>query len=176
MRGFRVLVGVVAGDAVKDTQCGFKLFTRAAARVLFGNQRLQRWCFDVELVHLATSRLGSSSSSSSSGSDSEGAGEAAPGRRAGRGRGQLARDPREQGPGFFDPAHGLRDGRHLGRVWDGRLGGEGRGRAGGGGEGGFGVSGAGGEEKGGLKMRERLLLALFFHFLFPLPLFCLFSL
>ena len=93
MRGFRVLVGVVAGDAVKDTQCGFKLFTRAAARVLFGNQRLQRWCFDVELVHLATSRLGSSSSSGSSGSgssggssgsgssgsDSEGASEAAPG-------------------------------------------------------------------------------------------------
>ena len=57
MRGFRLLVAAVAGDSVKDTQCGFKLFTRGAARVLFGNQRLQRWCFDVELVHLATSRL-----------------------------------------------------------------------------------------------------------------------
>lgn len=57
MRGFRLLVAAVAGDSVKDTQCGFKLFTRSAARVLFGNQRLQRWCFDVELVHLATSGL-----------------------------------------------------------------------------------------------------------------------
>ena len=77
MRGFRLLVAAVAGDSVKDTQCGFKLFTRGAARVLFGNQRLQRWCFDVELVHLATSRLmekeggGSSSSSSSSGDGKE---------------------------------------------------------------------------------------------------------
>ena len=77
MRGFRLLVAAVAGDSVKVTQCGFKLFTRGAARVLFGNQRLQRWCFDVELVHLATSRLmekeggGSSSSSSSSGDGKE---------------------------------------------------------------------------------------------------------
>jgi len=63
MRGFRLLVSAVAGDSVKDTQCGFKLFTRSAARVLFGNQRLQRWCFDVELVHLATSRLESENES-----------------------------------------------------------------------------------------------------------------
>jgi hypothetical protein len=30
-----------------------QLFTRSAARVLFSNQRLQRWCFDVELLYLA---------------------------------------------------------------------------------------------------------------------------
>lgn len=73
MRGFRLLVAAVAGDSVKDTQCGFKLFTRGGARALFGNQRLQRWCFDVELVHLATSRLPKEEGSSSSGT-SEGDG------------------------------------------------------------------------------------------------------
>lgn len=42
---------------IRDTQCGFKLATRRAAASLFSNQRLQRWCFDVELALLA-SRLG----------------------------------------------------------------------------------------------------------------------
>lgn len=43
--------------AIRDTQCGFKLATRRAAARLFLNQRLQRWCFDVELALLAR-RLG----------------------------------------------------------------------------------------------------------------------
>lgn len=30
-----------------------QLFTRSAARALYSNQRLQRWCFDVELIFLA---------------------------------------------------------------------------------------------------------------------------
>jgi dolichyl-phosphate beta-glucosyltransferase len=30
-----------------------QLFTRRAAALLAANQRLQRWCFDVELVWLA---------------------------------------------------------------------------------------------------------------------------
>lgn len=30
-----------------------QMFSRAAARLLFPNQRLQRWCFDVELIYLA---------------------------------------------------------------------------------------------------------------------------
>jgi len=34
-----------------------QLFTRRAAATLYGNQRLQRWCFDVELILLAH-RLG----------------------------------------------------------------------------------------------------------------------
>ncbi|KAK9902701.1 hypothetical protein WJX75_003242 [Coccomyxa subellipsoidea] len=57
MHGFHFVVLLVAGGAVKDTQCGFKLFTRRAARALYSNQRLQRWCFDVELIFLAQ-RLG----------------------------------------------------------------------------------------------------------------------
>lgn len=30
-----------------------QLFTRKAAQLLYSNQRLQRWCFDVELLFLA---------------------------------------------------------------------------------------------------------------------------
>lgn len=53
MHGFHALVVLVIGNAVRDTQCGFKLFTREAARLVFYNQRLRRWCFDVELIRLA---------------------------------------------------------------------------------------------------------------------------
>ena len=37
---------------VKDTQCGFKGFNRAAARDLFARQRITSIVFDVELVYL----------------------------------------------------------------------------------------------------------------------------
>eukprot|EP00878_Enallax_costatus_P019349 GHUV01020412.1.p1 GENE.GHUV01020412.1~~GHUV01020412.1.p1 ORF type:complete len:306 (+),score=94.75 GHUV01020412.1:1639-2556(+) len=57
MHGFHFLVTFVAGHAVADTQCGFKMFTRRAAAVVYSNQRLQRWCFDVELIFIAQ-RLG----------------------------------------------------------------------------------------------------------------------
>ncbi|MEW5299785.1 MAG: hypothetical protein WDW38_010878 [Sanguina aurantia] len=53
MHGFHLLVTMVAGSQLRDTQCGFKLFTRRAAASLFSNQRIQRWVFDVELVFLA---------------------------------------------------------------------------------------------------------------------------
>ncbi|KAA8539454.1 hypothetical protein F0562_026146 [Nyssa sinensis] len=52
MKGFHVVVLLTAGPGIRDTQCGFKMFTRAAARRLFTNIRLKRWCFDVELVYL----------------------------------------------------------------------------------------------------------------------------
>ncbi|GLT73657.1 hypothetical protein SLA2020_454990 [Shorea laevis] len=52
MKGFHLVVLLTAGPGVRDTQCGFKMFTRAAARKLFTNIRLKRWCFDVELVFL----------------------------------------------------------------------------------------------------------------------------
>lgn len=52
MKGFHVVVLLAAGPGIRDTQCGFKMFTRAAARKLFTNIRLKRWCFDVELVYL----------------------------------------------------------------------------------------------------------------------------
>uniref|UniRef100_A0A7C9APB9 Dolichyl-phosphate beta-glucosyltransferase n=2 Tax=Opuntia streptacantha TaxID=393608 RepID=A0A7C9APB9_OPUST len=52
MKGFHLVVLLAAGPGIRDTQCGFKMFTRAAARKLFTNVRLKRWCFDVELVYL----------------------------------------------------------------------------------------------------------------------------
>lgn len=52
MKGFHLVVLLAAGPGIRDTQCGFKMFTRAAARRLFSNIRLQRWCFDVEIVYL----------------------------------------------------------------------------------------------------------------------------
>eukprot|EP00475_Leptophrys_vorax_P000072 TRINITY_DN10044_c0_g1_i1.p1 TRINITY_DN10044_c0_g1~~TRINITY_DN10044_c0_g1_i1.p1 ORF type:complete len:348 (+),score=7.46 TRINITY_DN10044_c0_g1_i1:218-1261(+) len=53
MYGFYFAVMLATGGTgVRDTQCGFKMFTRAAARKLFRNQRLNRWTFDVELLYL----------------------------------------------------------------------------------------------------------------------------
>jgi len=54
MVGFHVLVSMLAGvSGIRDTQCGFKLFTRETARLLFSNQHVRRWCFDVELLYIA---------------------------------------------------------------------------------------------------------------------------
>merc|ERR1719253_848252 len=53
MYGFHTLLRILIGPGPQDTQCGFKLFRRDAARVLFANQRLPRWSFDVELVILS---------------------------------------------------------------------------------------------------------------------------
>lgn len=46
---FVVYVGGVVGLA--DTQCGFKLYSREAARVAFTGQMLKRWAFDVENLY-----------------------------------------------------------------------------------------------------------------------------
>lgn len=53
MRGFHVFVSLLVTDKIKDTQCGFKIFTRSAAKFLFANLHLEGWAFDIELVHLA---------------------------------------------------------------------------------------------------------------------------
>jgi dolichyl-phosphate beta-glucosyltransferase len=53
MHGFHFAVAIFAGGHIKDTQCGFKLFSRPAARDMFCNQHLMRWSFDVELLVIA---------------------------------------------------------------------------------------------------------------------------
>lgn len=53
MRGFHCLVWLFAVRGIRDTQCGFKLFTRSAAQNLFGLMHVERWAFDVELLFLA---------------------------------------------------------------------------------------------------------------------------
>ncbi|XP_037820971.1 dolichyl-phosphate beta-glucosyltransferase [Lucilia sericata] len=52
MHGFHFLVWLFAVRSVKDTQCGFKLLTRAAANKLFKSLHVERWAFDVELLYL----------------------------------------------------------------------------------------------------------------------------
>jgi len=53
MWGFHFLVSFLCVKGVKDTQCGFKLFTRKSAVQLFPNLHVERWAFDVELVYVA---------------------------------------------------------------------------------------------------------------------------
>lgn len=55
MHGFHFLVWLFAVRGIKDTQCGFKLFTRSAAQQLFQLMHVERWSFDVELLFLAQS-------------------------------------------------------------------------------------------------------------------------
>lgn len=55
MLGFHALVCLLCTQNVKDTQCGFKLFTRRVASTLFKELHLQRWAFDVELIYVAES-------------------------------------------------------------------------------------------------------------------------
>ena len=53
---FHLVASAWVVGPVKDTQCGFKGFTRAAAHDLFARQRVSSIVFDVELIHLARRR------------------------------------------------------------------------------------------------------------------------
>ncbi len=55
-RAFHVLASIWVIGPVKDTQCGFKGFTRVAAQDLFSRQKVTSIVFDVELIHLARRR------------------------------------------------------------------------------------------------------------------------
>lgn len=58
MLGFNFLVQTLSGiHGIKDTQCGFKLFSRRAARCVFPTLHLERWAFDIEVLYIA-SRVG----------------------------------------------------------------------------------------------------------------------
>ena len=53
---FHALASIWVTGPVKDTQCGFKGFTRRAAQDLFARQRITSIVFDVELIYLARRR------------------------------------------------------------------------------------------------------------------------
>lgn len=53
MYGFHALLRAVGVRDVADTQCGFKLFSRAAAKAVFADLRTERWIFDIEVLLLA---------------------------------------------------------------------------------------------------------------------------
>jgi glycosyltransferase involved in cell wall biosynthesis len=52
-RLFNFGLRMVLGLTYRDTQCGFKAFTRTAAQTVFSRQRVERWGFDPELLFLA---------------------------------------------------------------------------------------------------------------------------
>ena len=52
-RIFNLLLRGILGLQFKDTQCGFKAFTRSSAQTIFPLQKIERWGFDPELLYLA---------------------------------------------------------------------------------------------------------------------------
>jgi dolichyl-phosphate beta-glucosyltransferase len=48
-----LFVKTLCSTNLKDTQCGFKIFTRGAAARLFPVMHIERYAFDVELIYLA---------------------------------------------------------------------------------------------------------------------------
>lgn len=53
MYGLHTILRIVGVGHIRDTQCGFKLFSRPAAQQIFPAQHLSTWIFDVELLLLA---------------------------------------------------------------------------------------------------------------------------
>ena len=55
-KAFHLVASMWVVGPVKDTQCGFKGFTRGAAHDLFARQQIRSIVFDVELIFLARKR------------------------------------------------------------------------------------------------------------------------
>jgi len=52
-RVFNLLMRLLTGLSLWDTQCGFKLFRRDAAQQVFRRQRVERFGFDAEILFIA---------------------------------------------------------------------------------------------------------------------------
>lgn len=52
-RVYNVLMRGILGMKFRDTQCGFKAFTRSAAHKVFPGQTIEGWGFDPEVLYLA---------------------------------------------------------------------------------------------------------------------------
>ncbi len=50
---FTYLAGLVTGCPLSDFTCGFKMYSRQAAEVIFSHQRINNWSFDAELILIA---------------------------------------------------------------------------------------------------------------------------
>jgi dolichyl-phosphate beta-glucosyltransferase len=55
-RCFNLITRTVMGLRFRDTQCGFKAFTRQAAQTVFQLQTIEGWGFDPEILFIATKR------------------------------------------------------------------------------------------------------------------------
>lgn len=51
-----LLVRLMLGIKATDTQCGFKLFSRASAEAVFAHQTIERWGFDMEILAIGRKR------------------------------------------------------------------------------------------------------------------------
>ncbi len=47
------LIQLLLLPGIADTQCGFKIFTRHAAKIIFTRQTIWGWGFDIELLYIA---------------------------------------------------------------------------------------------------------------------------
>lgn len=47
-----IVQNVIGISGIKDTQCGFKIFTKDLSKLLSSNLHLNRWAFDVELLYI----------------------------------------------------------------------------------------------------------------------------
>ncbi len=52
-RIFNFIVNLLCVPEIKDTQCGFKLFTKKSAEIVFSRQTLNGFSFDCELLFIA---------------------------------------------------------------------------------------------------------------------------
>jgi len=52
-RVLNLIIRTLAVKGIKDTQCGFKLFSSSAAKEIFSRQTFDRWSFDIELLAIA---------------------------------------------------------------------------------------------------------------------------
>ncbi|CAG8528510.1 6784_t:CDS:2 [Dentiscutata erythropus] len=53
MHSFHKVLYILGIRAIKDTQCGFKLFTRKSASYIFHNMHVEGWIFDIEVLLIA---------------------------------------------------------------------------------------------------------------------------
>jgi dolichyl-phosphate beta-glucosyltransferase len=52
-RGLNIIIQLLAIPGIKDTQCGFKLFERQAAKEIFKRQTINNFSFDIEILAIA---------------------------------------------------------------------------------------------------------------------------
>ena len=48
-----LLFRITGGLWIEDSQCGFKMFSKKAARICFGKQTIMGWSFDMEILAIA---------------------------------------------------------------------------------------------------------------------------
>ncbi len=53
-RGFTFISSLLIGRRINDFTCGFKIYSKTAADIIFTRQRIFGWAFDAELIYIAS--------------------------------------------------------------------------------------------------------------------------